>query len=260
VTVGAGVALGAYVAFNNSAAARKAEKKKRKEKRKIVVLFGPPGAGKGTHAPAIVQKLAIPQLATGDMLRAAVSAGTAVGMAAKAAMDAGALVTDEIVVGIIADRVKETDCGKGFILDGFPRTVKQAKMLDDMLLHDGESVARVIELQVPDAVLTERICGRWVHKASGRSYHVKFNPPKSLQGSPPSVDTMKDDESGESLMQRSDDTAEALVSRLSAYHAQTVPVLTHYGAKKVVQVDANRDMPAVWTDIDAATTFDLMRQ
>lgn len=232
--------------------------KLKKKKRAIIVLFGPPGAGKGTHAPKIVEKLGIPQLATGDMLRAAVAAGTAVGKAAKTAMDSGALVTDEIVVGIIADRVKEADCEAGFILDGFPRTVEQAKMLDDMLSKDGESVARVIELQVPDEVLTERIVGRWVHKASGRSYHVKFNPPKSLSaagGAQPSETTMRDDETGEPLMQRSDDTAEALVSRLKAYHAQTVPVLKHYGAAKVAEVEANRDMAAVWTDIDAVTNL-----
>lgn len=246
------VAVGAVVAIL----------KLKKKKRAIIVLFGPPGAGKGTHAPKIVEKLGIPQLATGDMLRAAVAAGTAVGKAAKAAMDSGALVTDEIVVGIIADRVKEADCDGGFILDGFPRTVEQAKMLDDMLSKDGESVVRVIELQVPDEVLTERIVGRWVHKASGRSYHVKFNPPKSLSAAAggaappqPSETTMRDDETGEPLMQRSDDTAEALVSRLKAYHAQTVPVLKHYGAAKVAEVDADRDMAAVWTDIDAATNL-----
>ena len=181
VIAAAAMAVGAVVAVL----------KMKKKRRSILVLFGPPGAGKGTHAPKIVEKLGIPQLATGDMLRAAVAAGTPVGKAAKAAMDSGALVTDEIVVGIIADRVKEEDCSKGFILDGFPRTVEQAKMLDEMLSKDGESVARVIELQVPDAVLTERIVGRWVHKSSGRSYHVKFNPPKSLGGKTPTEATMR---------------------------------------------------------------------
>ena len=140
------------------------------EARKIMILFGPPGAGKGTHAPKIEAKLGTPQLSTGDMLRAAVAAGTPVGKQAKAAMDAGALVTDDIVCGIIADRIKEPDCASGFILDGFPRTVEQAKKLDEVLAKNGEAVAKVVELQVPDAVLEERICGRWVHKASGRSY------------------------------------------------------------------------------------------
>ena len=231
--------------------------------RNILILFGPPGAGKGTHAPKIVDKLNIPQLSTGDMLRAAVAAGTEVGKKAKAAMDSGALVTDEIVVGIIADRIKEKDCDAGFILDGFPRTLQQSKMLDETLAKTGEAVSRVIELSVPDAVLTERICGRWVHKSSGRSYHVKFNPPKSLaklgdkslDGEKDKAKWMKDDETGDALMQRSDDTAEALVSRLDAYHKQTVPVLKHYGKKKCVAVDANRDMDAIWASIDKATDF-----
>ena len=115
------------------------------------------------------------------MLRAAIAAGTEVGKKAKVAIDAGALVTDDIVCGIIADRIKESGCAEGFILDGFPHSVEQAKKLDEVLKKNGEEVARVVELQVPDAVLTERICGRWIHKASGRSYHVKFNPPKSLK-------------------------------------------------------------------------------
>ena len=225
--------------------------------RKIMILFGPPGAGKGTHAPKIEAKLQTPQLSTGDMLRAAVAAGTAVGKQAKAAMDAGALVTDDIVCGIIADRIKEPDCTSGFILDGFPRTVEQAKKLDEVLAKNGEEVAKVVELRVPDAVLEERICGRWVHKASGRSYHVKFNPPKSLpKGKQAKPKYMLDDLTKEPLMQRSDDTAEALVSRLKAYHAQTVPVLQHYGAGKAVGVDANRGLDAVWADIDAATEWD----
>jgi adenylate kinase len=129
--------------------------------RQILILFGPPGAGKGTHAPAIEKKLGTPQLSTGDMLRAAVSAGTTVGKLAKQAMESGALVTDEIVCGIIAERIANKDCANGFILDGFPRTVEQAKALDAVLEKSGESVTRVIELKVPDAVLEERICGRW---------------------------------------------------------------------------------------------------
>ena len=225
--------------------------------RKIMILFGPPGAGKGTHAPKIEAKLGTPQLSTGDMLRAARAAGTPVGKQAQAAMDAGALVSDDIVCAIIADRIKEPDCASGFILDGFPRTVEQAKKLDEVLAKNGEAVAKVVELRVPDAVLEERICGRWVHKASGRSYHVKFNPPKSLpKGKKAKPKYMLDDLTKEPLMQRSDDTAEALVSRLKAYHAQTVPVLQHYGAGKAVGVDANRGLDAVWADIDAATEWD----
>merc|ERR1719445_2619818 len=158
--------------------------------RQVVILFGPPGSGKGTHAPKLVDKLGAPQLSTGDMLRAAVAAGSEVGQKAKAVMEAGGLVGDDIVVGIIRDRIEESDCSKGFILDGFPRTVDQAKMLDECLAEKGECVNAVVALEVPDAVLTERICGRWVHKASGRSYHAKFAPPKSLGGAAPSTETM----------------------------------------------------------------------
>merc|ERR1711967_74987 len=135
--------------------------------RNILMLFGPPGAGKGTHAPKIVDAMKTPQLSTGDMLRDAVSQGTEVGLRAKAAMDSGALVTDEIVVGIICDRIKHEDCSEGFILDGFPRTLAQARALDEMLAATGEAVKNVLELNVPDDLLVERIYGRWIHKASG---------------------------------------------------------------------------------------------
>ncbi|KAJ8611378.1 hypothetical protein CTAYLR_006491 [Chrysophaeum taylorii] len=219
------------------------------EDRSIIILFGPPGSGKGTHAPKIVEEIGAPQLSTGDMLRAAVAAGTEVGTKAKAVMESGGLVSDDIVVGIIKDRIQEDDCAKGFILDGFPRTVDQAKMLDACLAETSEKVARVIALQVPDDVLTERICGRWIHKASGRSYHSKFAPPKSLAGRDPTPETMLDDETGEPLMQRSDDTEEALSQRLQAYHAQTVPILEHYEAIVSV-VDANQDVASVWTEIE----------
>merc|ERR1719421_1754073 len=166
--------------------------------RNIIILFGAPGAGKGTAAPAMVKGLGTPQLSTGDMLRAAVSAGTEVGLQAKAVMESGGLVSDEIVVGIIKDRIKQPDCSTGFILDGFPRTVEQAKALDAMLAETGERVSRIIEFQVPDEVLTERITGRWIHKASGRSYHTKFAPPKSYAaGTAPNEENMRDDETGE---------------------------------------------------------------
>ena len=146
------------------------------ETRTVMILFGPPGAGKGSQALKVVAKLGIPQLSTGDMLRAAVAAGTSVGNEAKAVMESGGLVPDDLVVGIISDRIKEADCAKGFILDGFPRSVEQASKLDAVLADSGEAVSCIIALEVPDAVLTERICGRWVHKDSGRSYHVKYAP------------------------------------------------------------------------------------
>merc|ERR1711907_191865 len=184
---------------------------KEEQWRNIMILTGPPGAGKGSQAPKIVETLNIPQLSTGDMLRAAVAAQTPIGRKAKAKMDAGELVSDDIVVGIINDRVKEMDCGWGFILDGFPRTIAQTKALDAMLASSSEKVNSVVALTVPDSILDERICGRWIHKKSGRSYHVKFAPPKSLKpGMPPTKDTMLDDETGEPLMQRGDDTSEAL--------------------------------------------------
>merc|ERR1719272_2615715 len=197
----------------------------------VMILFGPPGAGKGSQAPKIVQALSIPQLSTGDMLRAAVTAGSEVGKQAKDVMASGGLVSDSLVIAIIKDRVKDEDCTGGFILDGFPRTVEQARMLDAMLEASGDKVSLVLAPEVPDAVLTERICGRWVHKASGRSYHVKFAKPKSLEeGAEPTPELMLDDETSEPLEQRADDTEAALSKRLEGYHAQTVPILDHYEA------------------------------
>lgn len=219
-------------------------------------MFGPPGAGKGTHGPKIEDLLGIPQLSTGDMLRAAVAAQTEVGKKAQAVMKAGGLVSDEIVVGIIRDRIKEEDCRFGFILDGFPRTQVQAEALDKMLAEEGAAVTKVVELQVPDEVLEERICGRWIHKASGRSYHVKFAPPKSMQfgnDGKPIPSTMIDDETGEPLMQRPDDTASALIKRLQGYHGETVPILKHYEPKGIVRtVNANQKMDGVWAEVLAS--------
>merc|ERR1712048_696304 len=192
------------------------------------MLFGPPGAGKGTHSPKIEARMEAPALSTGDMLREAVANGTEVGLKAKKIMSEGGLVSDDIVVGIIKDRIAQPDCRKGFILDGFPRTIKQAEMLDELLSKTGEKVNVVIELNVPDSILEESICGRWIHKASGRSYHAKFNPPKSLADGTPNEDNMKDDITGEPLMQRADDTAEALVNHLKGYHNETEPILARY--------------------------------
>jgi len=224
--------------------------------RVIMVLFGPPGAGKGTHSPMIVEKMNTPSLSTGDMLREAVAAGTEVGLKAKAVMESGGLVSDDIVVGIIKDRITAKDCSLGFILDGFPRTVEQAQALDAMLAESKEKVSKIIEFQVPDEVLTERICGRWIHKASGRSYHTKFAPPKSYDGSSaPTTENMKDDETGEALMQRADDNEDSLKKRLQGYHDQTIPILKHYeGAAgcSICLANANQEIEKVQAEIASA--------
>merc|ERR1719446_1681336 len=218
------------------------------------MMFGPPGAGKGTHAPKVVARLGTPQLSTGDMLRAAVAAGTPVGLEAKGVMESGGLVSDDLVVNIIKDRIKEPDCSKGFILDGFPRTVAQAQKLDALLAESGEKVKLVIELNVPDAVLTERICGRWIHKASGRSYHAKFQKPKSLaEDATPSAENMLDDITGEALMQRADDTEEALKKRLEGYHSETVPILAHYEKlTSVTKVEGDLTPAQTWDGVEKA--------
>lgn len=206
--------------------------------RKIMMLFGAPGAGKGTQGPNITNTLGLPQLSTGDMLRDAVAHATPLGLKAQEAMNSGNLVTDEIVIGIIKDRIHEPDCGAGFILDGFPRTLAQANALDELLLQTGERVNLILAFDVPEDVLEERICGRWMHKSSGRSYHTKFNPPKSMEldaSGKPVKGTMIDDESGEPLYQRADDTKEALKKRLRDYHNLTQPLLDHYGSAGIVK-------------------------
>lgn len=213
----------------------------------VLILLGAPGCGKGTVCPKLVSDFKMVHLSTGDMLRESVAAGNET---LKQIMASGALVSDEIVIGLIMDKLKNRGDAKGFILDGFPRNVTQAKALDVMLAANGERVTRVIELNVPDEVLEERICGRWIHQASGRSYHVKFNPPKSMsqEGSP-----MLDDQTGEPLMQRADDNATALKKRLATYHEQTVPILSHYKPAGIVtQVNADQSIDAVWRDVRAA--------
>lgn len=223
--------------------------------RKIMLLFGAPGAGKGTQGEKIVDELDIPQLSTGDMLREAVAQGTAVGKRAKAVMEAGGLVSDDILIAMIAERIQAPDCSKGFILDGMPRTLVQAKAVDEMLAKTGENISLVMAFDVAPEILEERICGRWMHKASGRSFHVKFRPPKSMKLGPdgkPIPESMKDDETGEPLYQRADDTAEALKKRLKGYNDQTLPVLEHYRGKGIVRtVDAGKDMKAVWAEVSA---------
>lgn len=224
--------------------------------RTIIILFGPPGAGKGSHAPSIVELLGTPQLSTGDMLRAAVAEGSEIGKKADAVMKSGDLVSDEIVVDIVRDRISRDDCKAGFVLDGFPRTLEQAKQLDQMLASGGESVSMVLALAVPDEVLERRITGRWIHKESGRSYHVLYKKPKSLvsvdnEDVVPSPENMLDDETGEPLVQRKDDTKEALALRLAGYHEMTTPLLAHY-ASKVYTVDADKPMAEIKPQIISA--------
>ncbi|KAF0716429.1 Aste57867_2853 [Aphanomyces stellatus] len=218
-----------------------AELEKRMEcankKERRTIFIGPPGCGKGTQSPIVKDEYCLCHLATGDMLRAAVSAGTDMGKKAKAAMDSGALVTDEIVIGIIKDAIKSPECRRGFILDGFPRTVVQAQKLDEMLAADKTQVDKVVNFNIPDQVLVERISGRRIHSASGRSYHVKFNPPQ-VEGI--------DDVTGEPLIQRKDDNVATLGARLEAFHKQTQPVIDFYAKQgKVVEVNANLGMDVV---------------
>lgn len=181
-----------------------------------LILLGPPGAGKGTQANYIKEKYGIPQISTGDMLRAAVKAGTPLGLEAKKVMDAGGLVSDDIIIGLVKDRLQQSDCANGYLFDGFPRTVPQADAMRDA----GVAIDYVLEIDVPDSAIVERMSGRRVHPASGRSYHVKFNPPK-VEG--------KDDETGEELIQRDDDKEETVLKRLTVYHNQTEVLVKYYG-------------------------------
>lgn len=175
------------------------------------------------------------------MLRNAVAKGTEVGKKAKSIMERGELVPDEMVVGLIGDAMEWPECARGLLLDGFPRTVPQAESLDKMLTDKGKQVDRVLEFKVDDEILTERITGRRVHPGSGRSYHVKFNPPK-VEG--------KDDETGEDLVHRKDDTIEVLSKRLESYHSQTTPILTHYASKNVLTtLDGMKKIDVVWAEI-----------
>jgi len=180
-----------------------------------MILLGAPGAGKGTQANFICQKYGIPQISTGDMLRAAVKAGTPLGIAAKKVMDAGALVSDDIIIGLVKERITEPDCANGFLFDGFPRTIPQAEAMKSA----GVKLDLVLEIDVPDEAIIERMSGRRVHAASGRSYHVKFNPPK-VEG--------KDDLTGEDLIQRKDDEEATVRTRLQVYQNQTRPLVDYY--------------------------------
>jgi adenylate kinase len=182
-----------------------------------LILLGAPGAGKGTQANYIKEKFHIPQISTGDMLRAASRAGTPLGIAAKKLMDAGNLVSDGIIIGLVKERIKETDCASGFLFDGFPRTIPQAQAIKDA----GILVDFVVEIEVADSAIIQRMSGRRVHLPSGRTYHVAFNPPK-VAG--------KDDITGEELVQRPDDAEDTVIKRLGVYHDQTLPLVDYYTA------------------------------
>ncbi|HET7364498.1 MAG TPA: adenylate kinase [Burkholderiales bacterium] len=181
-----------------------------------LILLGPPGAGKGTQANYIREKYGIPQISTGDMLRAAVKAGTPLGLAAKKVMDAGQLVSDDVIIGLVRDRLQQADCARGYLFDGFPRTLPQAEALK----QTGCALDHVLEIDVPDDEIITRMSGRRVHPASGRTYHVTFNPPK-VAG--------KDDLTGEPLIQRDDDREATVRKRLEVYRAQTRPLVAYYG-------------------------------
>jgi len=182
-----------------------------------LILLGAPGAGKGTQAAFLCQKYGIPQISTGDMLRAAVKAGTPLGLAAKKVMDSGALVSDDIIIGLVKERIAQPDCARGFLFDGFPRTIPQAEAMKT----GGVKIDCVLEIDVPFQSIVERMSGRRSHPASGRTYHVKFNPPK-VEG--------KDDVTGEPLIQRDDDREETVLKRLEVYSAQTRPLVDYYSS------------------------------
>ncbi|SFV60003.1 Adenylate kinase [hydrothermal vent metagenome] len=212
-----------------------------------IILLGAPGAGKGTQAQFLTKKYNIPQISTGDMLRAAIKAGTDMGKMAKAAMDSGQLVTDEIIIGLVKDRIAEDDCRNGYLLDGFPRTLPQA----DAVTSAGIAIDAVIEIAVDDSVIVKRMSGRRAHLASGRTYHLEYNPPK-VAG--------KDDATGEELVQRPDDKEDVVLDRLKVYHELTEPLVSYYRnqAKEVstltyITVDGTADI----SDVETAITSKL---
>ncbi len=209
-----------------------------------IILLGPPGAGKGTQADFICSRFGIPKISTGDMLRAAVKAGTPLGMQAKEVMDRGDLVSDDIILGLVEERIAQPDCGNGFLFDGFPRTIPQA----EGLVGVGVKVEAVVEIKVPDDEIVRRMSGRRVHPASGRSYHVEFNPPR-VAG--------KDDETGEDLIQRDDDREETVRRRLAVYHEETQPLVGFYqdhadAAERLIEVEGVGSVDEIRSRIEEA--------
>ncbi|MCB5194753.1 adenylate kinase [Deefgea salmonis] len=206
-----------------------------------LILLGAPGAGKGTQANFIREQFGIPQISTGDMLRAAVKAGTPLGLEAKAIMDAGGLVRDDIIIGLVKERIAQADCANGFLFDGFPRTIPQA----EAMIAAGVDIDYVVEIDVPDANIVDRMAGRRVHVASGRTFHIKYNPPK-VEGI--------DDETGEPLVQRDDDKEDVVLKRLGVYHEQTEVLVDFYGklaasghgnSPKYIKIDGTQAVDAV---------------
>lgn len=191
-----------------------------------IIMLGPPGCGKGTQAKRLIDKYGIPQISTGDLLREAVKKGTALGQKAKSFMDAGRLVPDEVVVGMVEERFKQADCQPGFILDGFPRTVPQAEALDRTLAQMGRAIDRVISIEVPDDEVVQRLSGRRTCRNCGAMYHIKFNPPKQAGVC---------DQCGGELYQRDDDNEKTIRNRLQVYHEQTSPLIAYYGKKGLVK-------------------------
>ena len=213
-----------------------------------LILLGGPGAGKGTQANLVKDKYRIPQISTGDMLRAALKEGTELGLKAKEYMDAGKLVPDDVIIGLVKERIKEPDCESGFLFDGFPRTIPQA----DAMKEAGVPIEAVVDIDVPDEEIIKRMSGRRVHLASGRTYHIVFNPPKE-EG--------KDDETGEPLIQRDDDQEETVRNRLDVYHAQTEPLVGYYkdweatgesAAPKYIRIDGVGKVDEIRDQIYAA--------
>ena len=212
-------------------------------RRMNIVLMGLPGAGKGTQADKIVEKYETPHISTGDMFRAAILEGTELGVKAKSYMDQGALVPDEVTIGIVRERLSKPDCDKGFLLDGFPRTVPQAKALDELLSDMGRSIEHVLNIQVDQDELVARLTGRRICKECGTSYHLQFNPPE-VEG--------KCDKDGGELYQRADDNPETVTNRLEVNMTQTAPLLSFYDGKGVlVNIDGQQNIGIVFKEIDA---------
>lgn len=215
-----------------------------------IIMMGAPGAGKGTQAAVIASKYSIPQISTGDMFRVAVAEGTALGKQAKEYMSAGKLVPDAVTIGIVRERLAKADCAKGFILDGFPRTVEQADALGKILSEQGRSLSRVINIAVPAEDLIERAIGRRICKNCGATYHIKFNPPK-CQSQVPSPQSLTCDNCGGELYQRADDTAETMANRLSVYEKSTRPLIDYYkNAGIYVEIDGRQPIAKVTADLE----------